>query len=76
MNNKMQRMHIYQQLNLKHKINKQAEQKQIHRQNVLTGASRKLDREMGEKSEGIKKYNLIVTELSWGCKVQHREYSQ
>ena len=27
-------------------------------------------------SEGIKKYKLVVMEQSWGCKVQHREYSQ
>ena len=25
---------------------------------------------MGEKGEGIKKYDLVVTEQSWGCKVQ------
>ena len=31
---------------------------------------------IGEKGEGIKKYKLVVTEQSWGCKVQHREYSQ
>ena len=29
-----------------------------------------------EKGEGIKKYKLVVTEQSQGCKVQHREYSQ
>ena len=30
----------------------------------------------GEKGEGIQKHKLVVTEQSWGCKVQHREYSQ
>ena len=30
----------------------------------------------GLKGEGIKKYRLVVTEQSWGCKVQHREYGQ
>ena len=29
---------------------------------------------MGEKGEGIKKYKLVVTEKSWGCEVQPREY--
>ena len=27
------------------------------------------------KSEGIKKYKSVVTELSWGCKVQHRKWT-
>ena len=31
---------------------------------------------MGKKGKGIKKYKLDVTEQSWWCKVQHREYSQ
>ena len=31
---------------------------------------------MGEKGEGIRKYKLVVTEQSWGCKLQHREHSQ
>ena len=30
---------------------------------------------LGEKCEGIKKYKLVVTKQSWGCKVQHKEYS-
>ena len=25
--------------------------------------------------EGIEKYTLVVTEESWGCKVQHRKQS-
>ena len=29
-----------------------------------------------EKYERIKKHKLVVTKLSWRCKVQHREYSQ
>lgn len=28
------------------------------------------------KRKGIKKYQLVVTEQSQGCEVQHREYSQ
>ena len=31
---------------------------------------------LDEKSEGIKKYRLVVTKQSWRCKVQHREHSQ
>ena len=30
----------------------------------------------GEEDEGIQKYQLVVSEQSWGCKVEHREYSQ
>ena len=29
----------------------------------------------GEKREGIKKSKLVVTEQSWRCKAEHREYS-
>ena len=29
---------------------------------------------MDGKGEGIKKYKLVVTKQSWGCKVQHRKY--
>ena len=32
--------------------------------------------EMGEKGKGTKKCKLVFKKLSWGCKVQHREYSQ
>ena len=31
---------------------------------------------MGEKGEGLDKYRLVVTEQSWGHRVQPREYSQ
>lgn len=31
---------------------------------------------LGERGEGVKKYNLAVTKWSQGCKVRHREYSQ
>ena len=30
----------------------------------------------GENGEGIRKYKLVVTKESWGCKVQPREYNQ
>ena len=33
-------------------------------------------RGFGEKGEGIEKCRLVVTKQSWGCKVQHRGYSQ
>ena len=31
---------------------------------------------LGGKGEGSEKYRLVVTKESWGCKVQHRKYSQ
>ena len=31
---------------------------------------------IGEKGEEIRKYKLVVTKQSQGCKIQHREYSQ
>ena len=31
---------------------------------------------MDEKGEEIKKYKLVVTDQSEGCKVQNREYNQ
>lgn len=31
--------------------------------------------EMGDKGEGIKKYKLVLTKQSQGCKVGIREYS-
>ena len=30
---------------------------------------------MGEKGEGLVKYKVAVTKQSWGCEVQHGEYS-
>ena len=30
---------------------------------------------MGGKEEEMKKYKLVVTEQSWGCKVQYRKWS-
>ena len=31
---------------------------------------------MDENREGTRKYNLVVTEQSWACKVRCREHSQ
>ena len=31
--------------------------------------------EVGKKDEEVRKYKLVVTEYSWGCKVQHGKYS-
>ena len=31
---------------------------------------------LGEKSEGIKKYKLVVTKYLWRFEAQHRQYSQ
>ena len=44
--------------------------------NRLTVAREKGVGRLGEKGEGTKKYKLVVTEQSWGRKVQHRAYSQ
>ena len=57
MNNKMA-IHIYQQLNLKNKINKQAETDFIHTENVLTVARLAVGGPVGgiaETGDGIKK---------------------
>ena len=54
MNNKMA-INIDQQLNLKNKINEQAEQKQTHKYREHCEA-------MGKNGEGIKRYKLVVTE--------------
>lgn len=32
--------------------------------------------ELGEGGKGIKKYKLVATKQSQGCKVPHREYRQ
>ena len=53
----------------------QADQKQIHTENILTVARWEGDRGMGKKGDGIG-YKLVVTEQSWGCRAQRREYSQ
>ena len=63
-------MAINWQLNLKNKVNEQAEWKQTHRykehfDGCLMGRWLGGD---GEKGEGIKKYTLVVTEWSWGVK--------
>ena len=34
------------------------------------------DWQLIEKCEQISKYKLTVTTQSWGCKAQHRKYSQ
>ena len=69
---------IYQQLNL-NKQNKWTSRTETDSQKQRTfwclpdgsGVER-----IGRKGEGIKKYKLVATEQSQGCKVQHREYSQ
>ena len=54
--------------NLKNKINEQTKQ--------TIDPDGKGIREHGVKGEGIEKYKQVITKQSWGCKVQHREYSQ
>ena len=61
----------------KNKINKQVEKKQTHRyKEQFDSCPVKGDGGNVEKIEGIKKYKLVVIEQSWGCEIQHREYSQ
>ena len=57
-------------------MNKQNRSRVIDTENVLTVA--KWEVMLGEwvKKKGIKKCKLVVTQISWGCKVHHREYSQ
>ena len=63
--------------NLKNKMNEQTKQKQTHRHREQTEGCRwEGDWGLVEKGEGIKKYTLVVMKQPWGCKVQHREYSQ
>ena len=31
---------------------------------------------VGEEVRGLKKYNQVVTEQPWGCKVQYRKWSR
>ena len=48
----------------------------IDTENILTVARWEGACGLGEKGEGIKGYTLVITDQSWGRKVQHREYSQ
>ena len=48
----------------------------IDTESILMVAREKGFREMGEKGEGVKKYKLVVTKYSWGCKVWCREFGQ
>ena len=31
---------------------------------------------LGEKEKRIKMYKVVVTEQSWGCEIQYREYNR
>ena len=73
MNNKIS-INICQQLNFKNKINKQNRTGVIDTENTLTAARWEGVGRLGGKGERIKKYKLVVTEQSWGCKVQQREH--
>ena len=60
--------------NLKSKINEQTKQKQTHIwREHFDGCQ--IGEGLGGWVKKVKKYKLVVTEQSWGCKVQHREYS-
>ena len=60
----------------KNKINKQNKDRIIDAENILMVARLEGYNRMGVKGEESKKYKLVATEQSWGCKVQHMEYSQ
>ena len=62
--------------NLKNNISKQNRNRLRGTKNRLMGADGRGVGGLCEKGEGIERYRLVVTEQSWGCKVQHREYSQ
>ena len=53
-------------------FNKQNRNRIIDMENVLMAARWEVGK-IGEKGEGINKYKLVVTEQSWGCRVEHRE---
>ena len=61
MNIKCQQILIYQQSNLKNKINKQDKIRIIGMKNVLMIARWGVG-EMGKKADGFRKYKLVVTE--------------
>ena len=56
MNNKMAKIHIYQQLNLKNKVNEQAEQRQNHGYILMVANERQFG-EMGEEVRGLRSTN-------------------
>ena len=57
-------------------MNKQNRNRPIGTENRLMVATWEGGWGSDEKGEGIEEYRLVVTKQSWGCKVQHREYSQ
>ena len=64
-------MYTYQQLKLKNKLNKEAEQKQNHRYGEWFDGNQ-VGAEMRGKAEKLK-HKLSVTEQLWGCTVQEME---
>ena len=61
--------------NPKNKINEQTKLKQTHRHREPIDGCQSQG-QVGALGEGLKKYEWVVTKQSWGCKAQHREYSQ
>ena len=55
-------------------MNKQNRNRIIDTENDLMVARWEGNKGYEQKSEGIKKYKLVVTEKSWGHKIQHRKY--
>ena len=62
--------------NLNNNINEQTKQKKDSWGNRLVVARGERVGGLGEKGEGTEKYRQVVTEQSWGYKVQHRKYIQ
>ena len=58
------------------KMKRQNRKRLIGTENILMVATWKSSWGTGEKGEGTKKYELVVTEQSQRYKVQHREYTQ
>ena len=57
-------------------MNKQNRNRLIDRENRLMVARGEGVGVLGEKSKGIEMCKLVVTKQSWGCKVQHKKYTQ
>ena len=62
--------------NPKNKANKQNLNRLIDTENRLMVSRWEGCWGPSEKSEGIKNYKLVVTQLSWECKVYHKKYNQ
>ena len=60
----------------KKQMNKQDRNRLLYKENILTVSRWEGVGQMGEKSEGIQNYKLVVREQLLGYQVKHRAYSQ